>query len=149
MASRRSEEPESWWLTSWSRWPGASPGKRSWRSGAAAFRRMPLRKRYGLRRCQGFPHRGRLVLDDQHIGAHRRFRFASPLLPLLNGPPLEPVAFRELLARQPLSFADSTNIDVGHDAHDLHWKFDFAPHVSCDLFGRINQYATKLSALVA
>jgi hypothetical protein len=102
-----------------------------------------------LRRRQRFPHRGGLVLDDEHIGANRRFRLASPLLPLLNGPRLDPVAFRKFLAREPLSFADSTNIDVGHHAHDLHWKFDFAPHVSCDLFGRINQHATQLSALVA
>jgi len=56
----------------------------------------------GLRRCQGLPHRGGLVLDDEHIGTHRRLRFASPLLPLLNGPRLEPVAFRELLAGEPV-----------------------------------------------
>lgn len=103
----------------------------------------------GLRCCQGSPHSGGLVLDDEHIGAHGRLRFASPLLPFLDGPYLQPVAFRKLFAREALPFTDCTNIYVRHQAHRLHGKFDFTPHVLCDLFGRFNQYATKPGVLVA
>jgi len=39
----------------------------------------------GLRGLKRLAHRGGLVLDDEHIGADRRFRFAPPLFPFLNG----------------------------------------------------------------
>lgn len=52
-----------------------------------------------LRCGQRPPYRRRLVLDNEHIGAHGRFRFASSLLPFLNCAHLQAVAFRKLFAR--------------------------------------------------
>src|ERR1035441_3844077 len=80
----------------------------------------------GLCRRQGPPHRRRLVLDDDHVRTHRGFRFASTLLPFLNGPHLQPVAFRKLVAREALPIPDYTNVYVGNPALFLHGKFDFA-----------------------
>src|ERR1039457_650147 len=42
MASRHSEEPGSWWTTSWSRWRPALLGRRSLKSGAAACLRLAM-----------------------------------------------------------------------------------------------------------
>ena len=49
MANRHSEEPGSWWTTSWSKWRPASLGRRSSKSGAATCLRKPLRKQFDWR----------------------------------------------------------------------------------------------------
>src|ERR1035438_9248604 len=69
--SRRSGEPEFWWLTSWSRWPLVLPGKRSWRSGAATSFPMPFRKQFVWPARQNILDGQRLLLEANRIMARQ------------------------------------------------------------------------------